>query len=86
MPPVPVVPRVRELALQIRTKSLEIAAAEAARLRLLGEFNDEVVYDACAMLSMEGRGPTAPDELVRTAVIGEIQAVLGVAASPPRAP
>jgi hypothetical protein len=74
--------RARELALAIRDESTVIAAAEARRLRLLGEFTDEVVVEAGAMLSMQGRGRTAPEELVRTAVIGEIQAVLGVAAFP----
>jgi Domain of unknown function (DUF222) len=72
--------RAVELALEIRAKSLEIAAAEAARLRLLGWFTEEVSVEAGLMLSMEGRGPTPPEELVRSAVIGEIQAVLGISA------
>jgi len=74
--------RARELAVQIRAESATIAAAEARRLRLLGQFSEVVSGDAAAMLSMEGRGPTAPEELVRSAVIGEIQAVLGVPAFP----
>ena len=74
--------RARELAVQIRAESTAIAAAEARRLRLLGQFSEVVSGDAAAMLSMEGRGPTAPEELVRSAVIGEIQAVLGVPAFP----
>ncbi|MDT4996685.1 MAG: hypothetical protein QOD45_753, partial [Pseudonocardiales bacterium] len=70
--------RAVELAEQIRAESTAIAAAEARRLRLLGRFLDEVVYEACAMLSGEGRGPAAPRELVESAVLGEVQAVLGV--------
>lgn len=70
--------RALELARQIRAESTAIAAAEARRLRLLGRFVDEVAYDACAMLSGEGRGPAAPRELVESAVFGEVQAVLGV--------
>jgi hypothetical protein len=45
-------------------------------LRLLGRFLDEVVYEACAMLSGEGRGPAAPRELVESAVFGEVQATV----------
>ena len=72
--------------MQIRAESTVIAAAEARRLRLLGRFTNEVTAEAGAMLSMDGRGPTAPDELVRTAVIGEINTVLECVRSPPRAP
>ena len=68
--------------MQIRAESTAIAAAEARRLRLLAQFSEGVSGDAAALLSMEGRGPTAPEELVRSAVIGEIQAVLGVPAFP----
>jgi hypothetical protein len=72
--------RALELAELIRAESTAIAAAEARRLRLLGRFADEVGYEACAMLSGEGRGPAAPRELVESAVLGEVQAVLGVSA------
>jgi len=70
--------RARELAEQIRAESTAIAAAEARRLRLLGRFLDEVALEAGAMLSPEGRAPAAPRELVESAVLGEVQAVLGV--------
>jgi hypothetical protein len=70
--------RVVELALEVRAESVAIAAAEARRLRWVAEFADEVVYEACAMLSSEGRGPAAPGELIRSVVVGEVQAVLGV--------
>jgi Domain of unknown function (DUF222) len=69
-----------ELAMAIRDASIVIAAAEAARLRLLARFSDEVSVEADLVLSMEGRGPLPPEELVRTSVIGEIQAVLGIPA------
>jgi Domain of unknown function (DUF222) len=61
---------------------LEIAAAEARRLRWLAGFVDEVGLEACAMLSSEGRGPAAPSELIVSAIVAETQAVLGIAEGP----
>lgn len=74
--------RAVELGLRIRAESVLIAAAEARRLRLLASFADEIEQEAGLLLCGEGRRPAAPDELIRTALVGEVQAVLGVAAGP----
>ena len=68
--------------MKVRAESLEIAAAEARRLRWVAEFADEVALEACAVLSAEGRAPAAPGELIQSAVVAEAQAVLGVAEGP----
>jgi len=69
-------------ASRIRSESVGLAAAEARRLRWVAEFADEVVYEACAVLTGEGRRSAAPGELIQSSVVGELQAVLGVAEGP----
>jgi hypothetical protein len=74
--------RARSLASKIRDEAALKAATDARQLRLVAQFADEVVVEAGLMLSGEGRGPSAPGELIESAVVGEVQAVLGIAEGP----
>ena len=72
------------LATQIRNKSLLIAAGEADRLALVAQLADEVTAEAVAELARLPRVPGAPpdEEVIASAVDGEVQAVLGIGAGP----
>jgi uncharacterized protein DUF222 len=72
------------LATQIRDKSLLIAACEADRLALVAQFADEVTAEAVAELAGLPRVPGAPpdEQVIASAVDGEVQAVLGTGAGP----
>lgn len=69
---------------EIRANSLAMAAIEAQQLRLVAQLVDQVEADAMAMLASLPRVPGAPKdhEVVESAVVGEMQAVLGIAQSP----
>jgi Domain of unknown function (DUF222) len=69
---------------EIRANALAMAAVEAQRLRLVGQLVDQVEADAMAMLASLPRVPGAPKdhEVIESAVVGEMQAVLGIAQSP----
>jgi hypothetical protein len=76
--------RVASLATQIRDKSLLIAACEADRLALVAQFADEISAVAVAELAGLPRVPGAPpdEQVIASAVEGEVQAVLGIGAGP----
>ena len=72
------------LATQIRDKSLLIAACEADRLALVAQFADEVSVEAVAELAGLPRVPGTPphEQVIASAVEGEVQALLGIGAGP----
>jgi hypothetical protein len=72
------------LATQIRDKSLLIAACEADRLALVAQFADEVSAEAVAQLAGLPPVPGTPphEQVIASAVEGEVQAVLGIGAGP----
>jgi hypothetical protein len=72
------------LATQIRHKSLLIAASEADRLALVAQLTGEVSAEAVAQLAELPRVPGAPpdEQVIGSAVDGEVQAVLGIGAGP----
>ena len=72
------------LATQIRSKSLLIAAGEADRLTLVAQLADEVTAEAVAELAGLPRVPGAPpdEQVIASAVDGEVQTVLGIGAGP----
>jgi hypothetical protein len=76
--------RARWLATQIRNKSLLIAACEADRLALVAQFAEQVSAEAVAELAGLPRVPGTPphEQVIATAVEGEVQAVLGIGAGP----
>ena len=76
--------RVAWLATQIRDKSLLIAACEADRLGLVAQLSDEISAEATAELAGLPRVPGAPpdEDVIASAVDGEVQAVLGIGAGP----
>jgi hypothetical protein len=76
--------RAMRLATQIRDKSLLIAACEADRLALVAQFADEVTAEAVAELAGLPRVPGTPphEQVIASAVEGEVQAVLGIGAGP----
>lgn len=76
--------RAIRLATQIRDKSLLIAACEADRLALVAQFADEVSAEAVAELAGLPRVPGTPphEQVIASAVEGEVQAVLGIGAGP----
>jgi Domain of unknown function (DUF222) len=69
---------------EVRANALAMAAIEAQQLRLVAQLADEVESDARAMLASNPRVPGAPKdhEVIESAVVGELQAVLGIAQSP----
>jgi hypothetical protein len=76
--------RSEQLVEQIRVESQVIAGAEARRLRLVAELAHKVSAEAVAVLAGGPRVPGQPPDhqVVETAVVGEVQAVLGVGQGP----
>jgi Domain of unknown function (DUF222) len=77
-------PDLGSLVAQIRSCAVAVAAAEAAQLRSVARFADVVRAEALAELASSPRVPGAPQDhdVVESAVVGELQGVLGVAAWP----
>ena len=76
--------RAAGLVEEIRANALLIAAAQSDQLRLVAEFAGVVTVQAVAELGLLGRVSGAPQdhEVIDSAVVGELQAVLGIAAGP----
>jgi Domain of unknown function (DUF222) len=72
------------LAARIRAKSLLIASCEADRLALVAEFTGLVEAAAVAELAKSPRVSGSPPDLevIASAMVGEVQVVLGVGARP----
>jgi hypothetical protein len=72
------------LVAQIRADSVEIAAAEARRLRHVAELAAHLEGEAVAMLASVPRVPGAPQdhEVIDSAVDSEVQVVLGIGPGP----
>lgn len=72
------------LASQLRQQSALIAACEADRLALVAQFAEEISAEAVAELAGLPRVPGTPphEQVIATAVEGEVQVVLGIGAGP----
>jgi Domain of unknown function (DUF222) len=72
------------LVAQVRASSLVIAAEEAHRLRLVADLADMVAVAAAVRIASVPRVPGAPQDhaVIDAAVDDELQAVLGISASP----
>ena len=72
------------LAARIRANALLLASAEATQLALVAELSALVEADAVAELAARppGSGGAPDQELIASAMVGELQVVLGVGARP----
>ena len=77
-------PRAQVLAARIRADASRIAAAQAEQLSLVAELTSVVGAQAVAELAARppGSGGAPDQELIASAMVGELQVVLGVGARP----
>ena len=76
--------RAQVLAARIRSNASRIAAAQAEQLALVAQLSSLVGARAVAELTNSPRLPGSPpdEELIASAMVGELQVVLGVGARP----
>jgi Domain of unknown function (DUF222) len=75
---------VSNLVARVRANAVVMAAGEARALRLVAELAEVLAGEAVAKLAASPRVPGAPQdrEVIDSAVVGEVQVVLGIAPGP----